>query len=148
MNQNSDNSYPAKKIIATYVFVGGLLGFLPVLLFIILKQSNYFRVSHSKVSMLVLSIWTVGFCSALFMGMILAYFKVRIFKLSDYFRLFLMAFGVVFVCCIITIVIKTIGQFHDRVGLLLISDVLMCLVLSLIGGILSTILAIFTLPKS
>lgn len=144
---NNKNKYPTLKIITTYAVMGGLIGILPLLLFTILKLFNHFRADNNQVFVVSLIIWVVGFCSALLTGIILSYFRIKIIKLSDYFKPFLIGFGVTFICFIIIAIIKFIHKFNNDINSLLMSYIFMYLLLSLIYGMVSAVLANFILPK-
>lgn len=147
---NNKNKYPTLKIITTYAVMGGLIGILPLLLFTILKLFNHFRADNNQVFVVSLIIWVVGFCSALLTGIILSYFRIKIIKLSDYFKPFLIGFIATFLCFIIPATIHTLVNIADignKLNKETLTVIFIYLIVSFIGGISSTILAKFILPK-
>ena len=136
---NNKNKYPTLKVITIYTLCGGVLAgllILPILLLIFMTNMN----DLTYLTIYFYDWFLYGLFPAFIVGFLLSYFKITITKTTDYAKTFLMGFAVVFLCVLMFII--TQGDFGNLFILV------MMVLLSLIGGVSSTILAKFILPKS
>lgn len=152
MNNDNENKYPTLKVILSYTLMGSLGGTLPIIPVLI-----YAIVAGDDVEMIlflyavILMVGTaIGFIPALITGCMLSYFKVRILKVKDYLKVFF--FGLLTTFSFLLIILAT--DFMADVNALVesiddfFSSIFLSFWIAIIGGILSTILAKFLLPKS
>lgn len=136
---NNKNTYPTLKVVTIYTLCGGVLSrllILPILLLIFMTGMN----DLTYLTIYFYDWFLYGLFPAFIVGFLLSYFKITITKTVDYIKVFLMGFAVVFLCVLMFIIIQ--GGFDN------LFIIIMMILLSLIGGISSTILAKFILPKS
>lgn len=151
MNKNKENKYPTLKVITTYTLLGGIVGGMPLLIFAVLAFFFYDFVGKNQILPFIFVVWAIGFVPALLTGIILAYFKIKILQSDDYFKTFWIGFGVTFIYWLIINIESTFYTFYklnENLFSGIVSVIFSHLVFALIGGISSTILAKFLLPKS
>ncbi|UYZ68528.1 hypothetical protein LP122_12440 [Moraxella bovis] len=137
--------YPTKQVIISYSLLGGMIGsFLILPFFVMANLPAFFR---GFILFMVIG-WVIGFTPALLTGIVLAYLKIRILRKMDYFKTFWVGFGVTFLCFFALNIMSFFRDFDDEIILSFLLFLLSCVVMSLIGGISSTLLAKFILPKS
>lgn len=148
MNKNKENKYPTLKVITLYPLLGGLVGGLPLLIFALLAFLFYDFVGKNQVLPFVSLVWATGFIPALLTGIVLAYFKIKIVKSDDYFKTFWIGFGIACIYWLIINIDSTFYKLNENLFSGIVSVIFSHLVFALIGGISSTLLAKFILPKS
>lgn len=143
----NNQKYPTVKVILGYALLGGIVGGFPLLPFIILSILE--DLSNIRVLFGLVFPFVVGFIPALITGIVLAYFKIAIKNKIDYFKPFWIGFGVTYLCfASIPIVWMFFGDINNEALLYLIWNLAGYLLLALIGGVSSVILAKFLLPKN
>lgn len=138
MNKNKENKYPTLKVMIVYTPLANFLGGFPMMyLFLGFGQG------------IILAIFTgflVSFLPALLMGCIMVYFKIKIKNPLDYLKIFLMAFGVVFLFYYAVII--GVGWFYFKVIDFRAYQDFLILIFGFFNAMISVILAKFILPKS
>lgn len=153
MNKNNENKYPTLKVITLYPLLGGAVGILlpaiSLLLYSTIIQGDEMDGTLLSFAFFLMLGAAYGFIPALLAGCILAYFKVRILNLEHYVKVFLIGWLATFVPGLSMILIGLIREpLTEQSALSLMSGVVVFMLLAVIGGISSTILAKFILPKS
>ncbi|OPH39766.1 hypothetical protein [Moraxella equi] len=152
MNGNNKNKYPTLKVILSYALLGSLVGTLPIIPVLIYAIIIGDDVENTLfIYAVILMVGTViGFIPALITGCMLSYFKVRILKVKDYLKAFF--FGLLTTFSFLLIILAT--DFMTDVNALVesiddfFSSIFLSFWIAIIGGLSSTILAKFILPKS
>ncbi|STZ07637.1 Uncharacterised protein [Moraxella caprae] len=137
MNEKLENNYPAKKVIKNYMIFGTLSFNFPIFIFslwLIIFDGN------PLANLLIMISLICSVISSIIVFAITAYFisdlKITITKPADYYKPFLVAF-------VVSLVIFFLMSFMV-LGMLSV----LYLVLSVLVGVISVILAKFLLPKS
>lgn len=84
---NKKNKYPTLRVITLYPLLGGLVGGSPLIIIGLLMLIDDPKTIEGTLIILFF-ICGIGFIPALLTGILLAYFKVKILKVMDYFKAF------------------------------------------------------------
>lgn len=148
MNKNKENKYPTLKIMTFYPLLGGFVsGFLACLIF----RDNIPYFNPISLEFLVPAFglsFIIGFIPFLLTGIVLSWFKIRVLKILDYIKAFVVGFCCIFLFVIFMMIImygleKAVSGMFANDGF----EIFWSIIISTIGGISSTILAKFILPK-
>lgn len=138
MNKNKENKYPTLKVITTYTLLGGFVGSL-VLVPIAIIFYNY-PYEYGLMIIFVGSLF--GSIPALFTAIVINTLRIFIKNNSDYCKVFIIGF----ICTFLSALIFMVAIINDfSVNLM---DIIAIILMGLAGGISSTLLAKFLLPKS
>lgn len=153
MNENKENTYPTLKVIMLYPLLGGVVGILlpaiPLLLYSTIIQGDEMGGTLLSFAFFLMLGAAYGFIPALLAGCILVYFKVRILNPEHYVKVFLIGWLSTFLPGLLMILIGLIREpLTEQSVPSLMSGVVVFMLLAVIGGVSSVILAKFILPKS
>ncbi|MDO4895033.1 hypothetical protein [Moraxella sp.] len=137
MNNNNESKYPTLKVIMLYPLLGGLVGGVVVLPFLLPAGLDW-------IAFFLIIAWLVGLTPALLAGIMLAYFKIRILNPEHYLKAFFIGCLATLLPSLLTSLIALIGESSVNH---LIRFVGGSILFSIIGGVSSAILAKFILPK-
>lgn len=154
MNKNNESKYPTLKVITLYPLLGGVVGILlpaiPLLFYSTIIQGDEMGGTLLSFAFFLMLGAAYGFIPALLAGFILAYFKVRILNPEHYVKVFLIGWLSTFLPGLLMILIGLIREplTEQSVLSLMSGGVVVFMLLAVIGGVSSVILAKFILPKS
>lgn len=153
MDKKTKNDYPTLKVITLYPLLGGIIGGLPITLMVvigILIEQDWdpiFEMLWASVAVTFLA----GLIPSALAGILLAYHKIRILDKTNYLKAFFIGWLATFLPTMILVILANIDvlfewQMLDILFGLVVSMVVVAIFASL-GGLTSTLLAKFILPK-
>lgn len=154
MDKKTKNDYPTLKVITLYPLLGGIIGGLPITLTVvigILIEQDWdpiFEMLWASVAITFLA----GLIPSALAGILLSYYKIRVLHKTNYLKAFFIGWLATFLPTMILVILANIDvlfewQMLDILFGLVVSMVVVA-IFALLGGLTSTLLAKFILPKS
>lgn len=153
MDKKTKNDYPTLKVITLYPLLGGIIGGLPITLTVvigILIEQDWDPIFEMLWASIVVT-FLAGLIPSALAGILLAYYKIRVLHKANYLKAFFIGWLATFLPAMILVILANIDvlfewQMLDILFGLVVSMVVVA-IFALLGGLTSTLLAKFILPK-